>query len=142
VIAHALPETPIPDLSSPTRTAIAHLDDESRTAAIQVRFAAGSFQNEDVEDMVSLILKQDLSKQKQNRILNNTIASLLKTTETAKAERAIVAMMSTLKTVPSSDSKLMRALNTVVRRRHSNLADPSIWTKLGLPAELLQTHDA
>jgi len=103
-----------------------------------VRFTAGSIENDNVEDIVSIIMNDGMSKQKQMYILSNTLTSLLKTTETEKAERAIVTMMNALKTVPGSAPRLMRALNTVVRRRHSNLADPSIWTKLGLAAELIQ----
>ena len=122
----------MPELPAPTRELVQGLDGDLRSAALNLRIAAGVFQPEDIDDIASLILKPGLRKLQRFSYLDSLVEALLRTSQVEKADEALTRLIETLEALPESTSKLMRALNATMRRRRSNICDPTIWAKLEL----------
>jgi hypothetical protein len=132
VLSSSLPDTPIPEPFAPERTSFQDLSPQFRSAALNLRLAAGVFQREDVEDLASLILNQGFPRREWESYLDSALDALSKTVETRNADRAIVRLIDLLKPDSVNFSKLLGVLNTTVRRRQSNFSDPAVSAKLEL----------
>jgi hypothetical protein len=137
IIAHILPENPTQKVITPPKDEV-RSNRSLYSSVLDIRFATGAFDDEDIDEVISLVLTPDLRESEQLYFLESAAEALVKTADTKKGDAALVRLIKELGGLQISIPGLMRALNRAVRRRRSNLADPLVWKNLNLPSILIE----
>ncbi len=131
ILAVTLQDSPVPDISIP-RAALSILEPRFKSAAVNIRFASGVSESADEEDLVSLVLDPESPKREQDDYFDSALETIVRRVETEKAMSILVQMADRLRGAYRHHSKIIRALDATIRKRHSNILDPEVWAALQL----------
>lgn len=94
--------------------ALENMEPRFKSAALNLRFAAGVTNKQDVAELVSLILRPGLSAKDQITFFDSAIEMITRKMEPPKATEAIIEMMDLLSQTPRCYTRHFRACNTMI----------------------------
>jgi hypothetical protein len=136
VLAYGLPESGALHIPILERSAIRSLTPRFRSAAINLSLARGGSDVEDTEDLISMLLDKTGKSDEKRLFLTSALRVVTERIETERAIVIIVRLIESLANELGYLSDLVRALNAMVRKRRSNIADPYEWQALELNPSL------